>query len=207
MQIIRGSHFFVRKLHSLLGVIPLGIFLTYHLLINSLAFLGPGVYDKLIEVMRGFPYLPLVELTVIFIPLVIHGFYGLVVIREARLNLDVYPFARNWYFWLQRVTGVVIFAFLAFHIGTLRLNELLGAPSASFNRVASYLQNPWMLAFYISGVVSTAFHLANGLWLFGVNWGILVGPRAQRIATRVIMLLFIALSVIGVNDLRAFLRR
>lgn len=207
MQIIRGSHFFVRKLHSLLGVIPLGIFLSYHLLINSLAFLGAGVYNKLIEVTRSFPYLPLVELAVIFVPLVIHGFYGLVVIREARLNLESYPFARNWYFWLQRVTGLVIFAFLAFHIGTLRLSELLGAPSASFDRVASYLNNPWVLAFYISGIVSTAFHLANGLWLFGVNWGLLVGPRAQRMATRIIMLVFIALSVIGVNDLRAFIGR
>lgn len=205
MRILSGSHFYVRKAHSLTGVVPVGIFVTWHLYINSLSLRGPDAYDRLIRTMRSIPYLPIIEVAVIFLPLVLHAYYGLVITFEARNNLDRYPFARNWYFWFQRVTGLVTLAFIIYHVATMRLSGLLGAPAASFDRMAAQLSHPLILGFYVTGVVSATWHLANGLWLFGVNWGILVGPRAQRMAARLATLFFIILAVVGVNALRGFL--
>ena len=33
---------------------------------------------------------------------------------------------------------------------------------------------------YAIGVLSCVFHLANGIWTFGITWGIWVTPAAQR---------------------------
>lgn len=205
MQILGGSHFFVRKLHSLTGVVPVGAFLALHLWGNSYAAYGPDAYDAHLNNLRALPYFPLAEVALILLPLVFHAFYGVVVTFEARNNLDRYPFPRNWHFWFQRVTGLWTLAFILYHVSTFRLNELLGAPTASFEKVATALSNPFILAFHLVGVISASYHLGNGLWLFGVNWGILVGPRAQRTAANVSWLFTIVLSIVGVNALRAFL--
>jgi succinate dehydrogenase / fumarate reductase cytochrome b subunit len=66
------------------------------------------------------------------------------------------------------------------------------------------LDNPFMFAFYVVGVVSAIFHFANGLWSFFISWGITVSPRSQRISTYVTMILFLALSFVGIRSLLAF---
>ena len=67
--------------------------------------------------------------------------------------------------------------------------------------MAEILSNPWMLGFYIVGVVSATFHLANGIWSFLVSWGITQSARSQQIATYVTLIIFLALSVVGVQAL------
>ncbi len=195
-----------RKLHSLFGVIPVGVFLLWHLFANSVALSGPQAYDRLVETMRRIPYLPAVEATFIYIPLTVHALYGLLATWRATNNLGAYPYLRNFYFLLQRVTGLITFAFLGYHIYLFRLSELFGRERASFELVRNSLQEPGVLAFHLVGVVSASFHLANGCWLFAVNWGLVPGPRAQRLLTRVCELAFLLLSLVGVNALRAFLR-
>ena len=66
------------------------------------------------------------------------------------------------------------------------------------------LSNPLMLGFYIVGVISATFHLANGIWSFLVSWGITQSPQSQKIATYVTLVIFLALSVVGVQALLAF---
>ncbi|MBX6378670.1 MAG: succinate dehydrogenase, partial [Clostridia bacterium] len=55
------SNFFIRKLHSLLGVVPVGVFLVFHLVANSLANRGPESYNNMIAFLRSTPYLLWVE--------------------------------------------------------------------------------------------------------------------------------------------------
>ncbi len=205
MRLLRGSHFYARKVHSLFGVVPVGAFVVLHLWGNSFARQGPEVYDAHLNGLRRLPYYPLGEVGLILLPLLIHAAYGLAITFRARNNLDRYPFPRHWHFWFQRVTGLVALAFILYHVTTFRLNELLGAPTASFEKVATALSDPLVLAFHLVGVVSVSYHLGNGLWLFGVNWGLLVGPRAQRVAAHLAWLFTVALSVMGVNALLAFL--
>ncbi|BBP91371.1 hypothetical protein BsIDN1_49890 [Bacillus safensis] len=70
--------------------------------------------------------------------------------------------------------------------------------------MANILSSPFMLGFYIVGVLSTIFHFANGLWSFAVSWGITVSPRSQRISTYVTLGIFIALSYVGLRAIFAF---
>ncbi|MDR4145104.1 succinate dehydrogenase, partial [Bacillus paranthracis] len=43
-----------------------------------------------------------------------------------------------------------------------------------------------------------------GLWSFCVSWGITVSPKSQRINTYVTLGIFVALSIVGVRAIFAF---
>ena len=79
---------------------------------------------------------------------------------------------------LQRITGVFLVVFIAWHIYQTRIQKALGA-DVDYDMMADILSNPFMLAFYIAGVIAATFHLANGVWSFLVTWGITQSPRSQ----------------------------
>ncbi|CJG09028.1 Succinate dehydrogenase cytochrome b558 subunit [Streptococcus pneumoniae] len=106
-------------------------------------------------------------------------------------------------FILQRVSGVITLIFITWHVWETRIQAALGK-EVDFQMMERILSNPAMLAFYIVGVVSTIFHFANGLWSFGVSWGLTVTPRSQRISTYVTLAIFLALTFVGVRTLFAF---
>ena len=86
---------------------------------------------------------------------------------------------------LQRITGVFLVVFIAWHIYQTRIQKALGA-EVDFDMMADILSNPFMLAFYIAGVLAATFHLANGVWSFLVTWGITQSPRSQTFVTYII---------------------
>src|SRR5699024_2781402 len=69
--------FFNRRLHSLLGVIPVGFFLVEHLITNYEATKGVNAFVEQVEWIWGIPFLPVLEIFFIFLPLLYHGVYGL----------------------------------------------------------------------------------------------------------------------------------
>ena len=84
-------------------------------------------------------------------------------------------------YFLQRVTGVIVFAFILFHYWTTRLVQLHDHESLDlFRQVQAAVGNPWIYAFYVLGILSATFHLANGIWSFSIVWGLTVSPAAQR---------------------------
>lgn len=86
---------------------------------------------------------------------------------------------RNWLFVMQRVTGIITLIFVSWHLWETRIAAQLGA-EVNFDMMANILSSPFMLGFYIVGVISTIFHFSNGLWSFAVTWGITVTPRSQK---------------------------
>ena len=46
-----NREFFNRRLHSLLGVIPVGVYLTVHLVVNHFATKGEEAYNSAVEFM------------------------------------------------------------------------------------------------------------------------------------------------------------
>ncbi|WP_042345467.1 succinate dehydrogenase cytochrome b558 subunit [Bacillus massiliigorillae] len=199
-----NNEFAKRKLHSLLGVIPVGLFLVVHLTVNFMATKGEGAFNKAVEFMESLPYLIVLEVVLIFLPLLYHAIYGVYIAFTAKPNNGRFGFFRNWMFLLQRVTGILTFIFLIWHVWETRLAKAIYDTTLDFNMMADILSNPAMLAFYIVGVISAIFHFANGLWTFCITWGITVSPRSQRISTYVTMIIFVLLSVVGVMALLAF---
>jgi succinate dehydrogenase / fumarate reductase cytochrome b subunit len=212
---IRLSRTFVlRKLHQLSGIMPLGFFLLEHFYTNSKALYGQADFNTAVKDLQSIPYILLVEIGGIFIPLIYHAVYGLVITVEARPNNLNYPYPRNWFYTIQRVTGMILFFFITFHVLNFRfglipgLNALSVArnPDQAFQIVAREFRMIPIFIVYVIGITSTVWHLANGIWLFLVDWGITIGERAQRLTGYACIAFGALLLAVGINAAVAFIR-
>lgn len=214
MAVRLSRTFVLRKLHQLSGIVPLGFFLLEHFYTNSKAMTGPGDFNNAVRDLQSIPYVLFIEIGGIFIPLIYHAVYGLFITWEARPNNLAYPYPRNWFYTIQRVTGMILFFFITFHVLNFRfglipgLNELSVAEHSSqaFNIVSREFANPIIFIVYLIGITSTVWHLANGIWLFAVDWGIVIGERAQRMTGYACIALGLLLLAVGINAQVAFIR-
>ncbi|MFY4774670.1 succinate dehydrogenase cytochrome b558 subunit [Metabacillus sp. RGM 3146] len=195
--------FAYRRLHSLLGVLPLGLFLLEHLIVNHFATGGAESFNKAAGFMESLPFVYVLEILIIFLPLLYHSILGIYIAFTASSNLTRYGYFRNWMFMLQRFTGVLTFIYIVWHIYQTRFQAAMGA-EVNYDMMANIFHNPFMVAFYVVGLVSTVFHFSNGLWSFLVTWGITVSPRSQAISTYVTGIVFVVLSYIGISAIVAF---
>jgi succinate dehydrogenase / fumarate reductase cytochrome b subunit len=79
------------------------------------------------------------------------------------------------------------------------------APDRAFQIVAGEFQIPWVVIVYVVGITSTVWHFANGLWLFAVDWGIVIGERAQRLAGYACIGFGVFLLAVGLNAMAGFI--
>lgn len=212
------KHFLLRRLHSLMGVIPLGFFLAFHLFENSKALQGPKAYDEMVATISGIPYLVVLEWVALLGPILYHGIYGVFIASDAHhtLRLAKYGAPGTWRFYLQRATGVLLIAFLVYHVFSTRIQiyylgwvtDHLGNPlhSPTYEWMARYLHETWWtLPFYALGVTAAAYHFANGLWSFAITWGLTVRAAAQKgFLLLVSAPLFLALAGMGIYALLSF---
>ncbi|WP_217349566.1 hypothetical protein [Herbaspirillum sp. VT-16-41] len=96
---------FYRRLHSLLGVVPIGLYLVTHLVVNHFAVYGEEEFNRAAGFMGNLPFLILLEIFVIYLPILFHAVLGVYIALTANYNLKNYGFFRNWMFALQRITG------------------------------------------------------------------------------------------------------
>lgn len=202
-----GNSYLPRKLHSLLGVIPLGLFFIEHALTNYSAF--EGGKQGFVDSVHGLHKLPLIlflEIFVIWLPILFHGIYGLYIAFQSNLNTGRFSYGRNWAFALQRITGVITFIFIFWHVWTTRIEVMRG--KITYDQLGEHMHgivtNPVYFTIYFIAVLAAVFHFANGLWAFLVSWGITIGPRAQRISSNVCMGIFVIVSVLFLLSLFAF---
>lgn len=196
--------FYWRRLHSLLGVVPIGIFLVQHLVVNHFAVYGEESFNKAANFMAGLPFVILLEIFIIYLPILYHAVLGVYIVFTAKNNVSRFGYFRNWMFKLQRWTGIITLIFIAWHVWETRVQVGLGNADLDYSLMEGILTNPFMFWFYIIGVVSAVFHFANGLWSFCVTWGITQTPKSQRAMTYVALLVFLAVSYIGVRTLIQF---
>ena len=217
MAIKFSTTFVLRKLHQLTGIVPLGAFFFVHMYTNSTAMSGAEVFNDHVRDIHHMPYLIFIEIFGIFLPLLFHSIYGVVISAEARPNVGNYGYGRNWFYVFQRVTGIFLFVFILFHVLNLRFgiipglesygNPVAGNADQAFNIVAAEFQNTAILLFYILGVIATAWHLAYGFWLFAVDWGIVIGERAQKLALYAAIGFAVFLGGVGVNAAISFVSK
>lgn len=199
-----SKDFLLGRLHSLAGILPLGLFLLEHLYSNAVAMLGPQAYDKQVSTLQGIPFLPVAEVLLIAIPLLYHAVYGIRLAMLAKNNPTRYSYAPNWMFVLQRISGIITLIFVIYHLWVFRFAKLLFDTPINFEAVHTHLENPLIFAFYVLGVVSTTFHFANGVWSGLITWGITTGKKAQQISSVVRYVLFVVLSAVGIGSLLSF---
>jgi succinate dehydrogenase / fumarate reductase, cytochrome b subunit len=130
--------FLLRRLHSLTGIVPIGVFLIAHLVTNSSIVWGsfalrehrdkyPGLQDggtayfhkEVTWINEQIPHLLLIEIT-LWLSIAFHSIYGFYIATTGKSNVKNYGYAGNWRYSLQRISGYVGILFIFYHIATLR---------------------------------------------------------------------------------------
>lgn len=203
----QGTSFIWRRLHSLLGIVPIGAFLLEHLLSNFEALKGPIAYAEQVKFLNSLPLVRVLEWTFIFIPILYHGVYGVYIWLRGKSNVVYYPYAGNWLYVAQRWTGIIAFAYIIQHVLRQRFlgADLPNNPGMAFHKVQVELANPFMLAVYIIAMIAVCWHFAYGIWLFAAKWGITPGEKARRRFGWVCLVFGVALTLFGLASIWAFI--
>jgi len=208
--------FLLRRLHSLSGLIPVGAYMAVHLLTNASVLDSSGSFQQKVYTIHSLGrLLPLVEWGFIFMPLLFHAIFGIVIIRGGLPNTGNYPTTSNLRYTMQRATGMVAFFFIMWHVFHMHgwfhaepwlknvaepLNGAKFRPYNAASTAALAMQQSFLvLLLYLVGVLACVFHLANGLWTMGITWGVWISPAAQRRANYVCGAFGAALAVVGVS--------
>lgn len=179
-------YFLIRRLHSLSGVIPVGVFLFPHLTTNSSIvwgkFLGKShvdadalaaagaaphagveTFQHEVDFIHSLPALVLLEIGLIFLPLAFHALVGIWFATSAKYNVDRYRYQGNWRYTMQRLSGYLALAFVVMHITSLRFQFTWGGllppfdPDAASSTTAIHMQESPL------GLLVPAFYLVSVL--------------------------------------------
>ena len=206
LRAAQGNTFLLRKLHSLLGVIPIGAFLLEHLLSNFEALKGPAAYGAQVKFLNSLPLVRVLEWTFIFLPILSHGIYGVYIWLRGKSNIVYYPWAGNWMYTAQRYTGLIAFLYIGQHVIRQRFmgTQLPEHPMAAFAKVQHELSNPWMVAVYVIAMIAICWHFSYGIWLFAAKWGITPGKTARKRFGYACAVFGVVLAVMGLWSIWAF---
>ena len=207
-------YFLIRRLHSLAGLVPVGVFLCMHLLTNA-SILAPGQpgaqFQQAVDRIHALgPLLVPVEIVGIFIPILFHAILGVRIWLTSQPNAQQYRYGGNIRYTLQRTTGMIAFVFILYHVWQMHwLGAPLGGgkfdPHDAANTASAAIQaGRWISIVYALGVLASVFHLANGVWTSLITWGITIRPQTQRAAGYVCAVFGVALGLIGLGAVRGF---
>lgn len=198
------KYFLLRRLHSLSGIVPVGIYFVFHMMANAKSLMGAKVYDDLIKGISEVPFLPVIEITVIAIPLLFHIIWGIVIYLTSKNNVVQYPFFGNWRYFLQRVTGLIGVAFIGLHVWETKVEAMVTGIPPTFISMQNEIQEPYMALVYLIGTIALTYHFTNGIWTFLITWGATVSPRAQKVSGLVCAGLFLAFSSVWIQIIANF---
>ncbi|MBL0927295.1 MAG: hypothetical protein IBJ11_06535 [Phycisphaerales bacterium] len=137
MSFLEKHHFLLRRLHSLTGIVPIGVFLIAHLTTNSSILWGKmglradgagmslqqgGVtyfHKEVLWINNEVPHLLLIEVA-LWLSIAFHSVFGVYYAMQGRSNTSRYAYQSNWRYTLQRISGYVGVAFIFYHVATLR---------------------------------------------------------------------------------------
>lgn len=213
-------YFLIRRLHSLLGLVPIGVFLCFHLLANA-TILAPGApgaeFQKGVERIHALgPLLVPVEVLFILLPLGLHAILGVAIALTGASNAQAYPYGANVRYFLQRITAYIALVFILYHLwqmhwlgaslggGAFALHGEDGSATGALTAAAAIQTSWWIAPFYVVGVLACVFHLANGIWTSLITWGITIRPRTQQVSGYVCAVVGMVLAIVGVGAVSGF---
>lgn len=151
------------------------LFVTFHALMNAVAVLSFGAYDKICEFL-GANWYAVLGTAVIAGGMVVHIIYAFWLTyqnRKARGG-DRYAISKNWksVSWASQnmlVLGVIVFCFLILHLvqfwAKMQVPELLGEHVMNGKYyLGAVFSQVWVLPVYLIGFAAIWFHLTHGFW-------------------------------------------
>ena len=183
--------FYMRRLHSLVGLVVIGVFRFEHVFTNSTVLQGAKAFNDALAMMDLIPR-PVfygLEVFAIAVPILFHAIYG------------NYGYVRNWQFALQRYTAWLLIPFLIWHVGFMRVWEkgVMGT-HINYDLLYTYfVTGDYAIlhtVLYTIGMIAAIFHFCNGISTFCMTWGIAKGPRAQSVINALSMALCVLMSLV-----------
>jgi succinate dehydrogenase / fumarate reductase cytochrome b subunit len=195
----------LRRIHSLTGMLPLGVFLLEHITVNSFAIAGPDRFRSVAAGLGRFPMVAVIEFVGIALPLVIHSVIGCLIATELpQRGSREWPTRREI---VQRATGVLLLPYLIYHVWSTRLSpDVVKHHADLFEVMRKQVSDAGGFVFHAAGVILAAWHLGNGLPGFLERWGLARTPPAARAAQRIGGTISATLAIAGVAALVAFAR-
>jgi succinate dehydrogenase / fumarate reductase cytochrome b subunit len=200
--------FVLRRLHSLTGIVPIGAYLIFHVMLANASVLGgPKRFEGAVAAIALLPppILLAIECIAIYIPLLFHAGYGFIRVRDADLTN---PFQNErlgaWLYTSQRLTGVIAFFFIGWHVWTTRVQYYFFGAEITYDMMHHIISQPINMAIFMIGALASVFHFTNGIWTFCVTWGITVGRQAQRAVRAASFVLFAVMGTTVFAILMAF---
>lgn len=174
------------------------------MLVNYSANWGTEPYNMMGSFMAHMPYKIVLETFIIFLPLLFHAIYGVYLAFTSSVSVGQFTYFRNWRYVFQRITGIIAFLFVAWHIYGTKLQVELTGVDPSYAMVASIVDNPVGLVLFAIGLLCCVYHFINGLWTFLITWGITITPRSQQISEYVLIVVFFVFAAFSLKALSAF---
>jgi succinate dehydrogenase / fumarate reductase cytochrome b subunit len=165
---------------------------------------GEAVYNEAVYSLNKLPYVVLLELLGIWLPIAFHGLLGVYIWWTGSVNVHRYPYLRNWLYVLQRLSGVFLLVFIAVHTAEYRFGGL--HYTAFYGELTRHMKDWGAFAFYCAGVAAVAFHFANGLNTIAITWGVARSPEGQARTGLACVAVFIVVCGVGLHTL-SHLRR
>jgi succinate dehydrogenase / fumarate reductase cytochrome b subunit len=171
-------------------VLPLGIFLAEHIVLNAKALRGQDAYLRTTHFVDSVPGWAVLEVLLVFAPLLFHAGYGLVLML-TKSNGGPSPYAPSWAV-LNRGAAWVAFVFIAYHVYAVRMARWTqgvgpdALPTMFIEHIstatgsAGGLQMPWTAMFYLVGIAATVVHFSVGTWGYLVRFKLVATARGTR---------------------------
>jgi succinate dehydrogenase / fumarate reductase cytochrome b subunit len=208
MELSDRAYLLLKRLQSLTGVLPVGLFLLIHFGTNAFAVAGPRAFDRAATSLDRLPFVAWLEILGVGLPIAVHLVLAFVLARasqDAEVRRD-YP--RPWMLPVLRVCGGILAVYVVYHVWGARLApEVLHREASLFGHMEALLAHPGVLAFYALGVLAASIHLGLGTLGFAIQWGLARGHEAQRKMTRLAWALTLVFALVGLNALFAFTSR
>src|ERR1051325_3246992 len=138
--------FVLRRLHSLTGVFPIGAYLFAHIFLEiTFVLAGAKGFQTVVTAIGAFPAPVLLAIEILFIwgPLLFHSVYGFVRVGQAELDNPLrHDYLGAWLYTLQRLSGIVAFLFIGWHVWSTRLQYYFHGTEITYAFMRGILTDP-----------------------------------------------------------------
>jgi succinate dehydrogenase/fumarate reductase cytochrome b subunit (b558 family) len=185
-------------LHSITGIVPLAIYLVWHLTTYARALSGEAALGRALSWLARWPWLPAVGTIVIVVPLAFHAAYGITLVAKRRKV----GLAKT----VQHASGVALLLFLVYHVAQVEVPLLLGrmSPDEIYGVLAYRLSStsasiPIHAFVYLVAVLAAATHVCIGLHALCVSSRLAATRRSQAVAAGILGAVGLAMFLVGAD--------
>ena len=180
------------------------LFVTFHVLMNTVALISPDGYNLICEFLGAnwYALLGTAILAAGFIVHIIYAFWLTLQNRKARGNdryaVTARPKSVEWASQNMLVLGIVVVAFLVVHFAQfwakmqfVEVAHQLGASTSEdllfaadgMHHIENAFSQMWTLPVYVIGLVALWFHMTHGFWSSLQSLGASNGKWIPRLRT------------------------